>query len=292
MAKEPLIGLVMIGKNEAERLPRVFESVGKFVDTITFCDTGSDDDTLKIAREFAKEKNGRVYRHKWRNFGHNLNLAHARARGTARWLLWLHCDMTIEVNPKLKPWLRRGRKSDPECWDVDVYSGSGATGTRYLLPLLMRGDLDWQYVGPAHEYLEHGHRLTRKLNGISVYHHADGANRGDKYQRDIDLLRDGFRARDGRAIFYTAQSHACLGHIEQAALIYELRASMNGWEEERWYAAYRAAALRDDVERLIEVWRERPWRHEPLTEAGRIIARMNPNAMSDILFLERPALPA
>ena len=284
--KLPLIGLVMIGKNESAVLPRCFENVAPFVDTITFCDTGSDDDTVKIARAFAREKGGKVYRHKWVNFSHNLNLAHARARGTARWLLWLHTDMTIHADPKVKSWLRRPRKSDPDCFNVDVYMGS----THYALPLLMRGDLDWRYIGPTHEYLEHGHRSTRKLKGLSVFHHADGANRGDKFERDIELLRDGFRARDGRAIFYTAQSHANLGHIEQAALIYDLRASMNGWEEERWYSAYQAARLRRDVEALIEVWRERPWRHEPLTEAGRIISQTNPTAMGDVLFLEQAAL--
>jgi hypothetical protein len=235
-------------------------------------------ESLKTLRNV---KPGRLYQHKWRSFGENLTMAHARARGTAQWLLWLHADMTIAFDEAFVKWLQRPRKM-PDYFDVDVEDH----GVHYKLPLLMRGDLDWRYVGPTHEYLDTNGRYGRPLRGLQVTHHSDGSNREAKFQRDIELLKIDFRKRDPRAIFYTAEAHRYLGHEEQAALIYDLRASLDGWEEERWYAKYQAAALRRDVEALIEVWRERPWRHEPLTAAGRAISEMNPTAQGDRLFLE------
>jgi glycosyltransferase involved in cell wall biosynthesis len=279
--RKPLIGLVMIGKNEEAVLPRCLVHALPLIDTWTFCDTGSTDATPQIAKSLKSLRPGRLYRHKWRNFGANLTLAHRRAKGTAKWLLWLHADMNVNATDDFLPWLRR-RRNDPDFYYVTVTDG----GIRYELPLLMRGDLDWRYVGATHEYCDTNGRGGRRLTGIWVDHIADGANREEKFLRDIELLRPGFRQRDPRAIFYTAQSHACLGNDVQAALMYDLRAELNGWEEERWYSLYMAARLRGDIEGLIEAWRERPWRHEPLSAAGRIVNRNDPHANGDKLFRE------
>jgi hypothetical protein len=234
-----------------------------------------------IASGLSDIRPGKLYRDEWVNFGANLTLAHRRARGKARWLLWMHADMELGLVDDFVKWLRRPRKM-PDYFDVSVHDH----GTTYKLPLLMRGDLPWHYVGPTHEYLDTGGRRGQPLNGLWVTHHSDGSNRAEKFQRDIDLLHEGFRARDPRAVFYTAEAHRFLGHDEQAALIYDLRAELNGWDEEQWYSRYQAARLRKDVEGLIEVWRERPWRHEPLTAAGRIVSELAPDANGDRLFLE------
>jgi glycosyltransferase involved in cell wall biosynthesis len=277
----PLIGLVMVVKNELEVLPRCLLTAAPLIDTWTICDTGSTDDTPENVKSYTQIRPGRLYRHKWRSFGENLTMAHARARGTAQWLLWLHADMTVDFYDDFRKWLRHPRNM-PDYFDVDVEDH----GVHYRLPLLMRGDLEWRYVGPTHEYLEVEGRRGQTLNGLWVTHHADGSNREEKLQRDIELLKIGFRKRDPRAVFYTAEAHRYLGHDEQAALIYDIRAELNGWEEERWYAKYQAASLRKDVYALFELWQERPWRHEPLTAAGRIISEVNPDAGGDRLFLE------
>lgn len=68
--------------------------------------------------------------------------------------------------------------------------------------------------------------------------------------------------------------------------MYARRAAMKGtWEEERWHAAYWAARLRRDVNGLLAVYRERPWRHEPLSHAARFVAE--DGARDDLLFLEK-----
>jgi hypothetical protein len=60
---------------------------------------------------------------------------------------------------------------------------------------------------------------------------------------------------------------------------------MEGWEEEAWYAAYQAAALRKSIPALLVAWHRRPWRHEPLSAAAALAAQ-DPAAQGDSLFLE------
>jgi glycosyltransferase involved in cell wall biosynthesis len=281
----PLLGLVMVVKNEAERIERALASVAPHIDTWTISDTGSTDDTKKLIRKQLAGIPGRLYDHTWRDFGHNRTLALARARGTARWLLMMDADEELTfVNPTFRRWLGNRKDTRIEAYDVLVQDHE----ISYHVPYLTRGDLELRYVGVTHEYLKRSETHDRqKLTGIAITHHGKDYDQSEKLHRDIALLLPEFRAGDPRAIFYTAQSHRFLGNNEQAALIYEHRAKMDGFEEEAWYSSYQAAALRKDVERLIEVWRERPWRHEPLTAAAKIIAE-NANAMGDVLFVERP----
>lgn len=272
----------MIVKDEAAIMPRCLSFAGRVCTTATICDTGSTDDTVKIVRGLMPP-GGRLYRHKWRNYGYNLTLAQRRAKGSAAWLLRLDADMLVGALPHFLDWLQTN-EHEADAYMVTVEDH----GDRYRLPLLMRGDLDWRYEGATHEALDITGRRVANVEGFKVVHEADGANRLDKFERDLGLLRDGFKAKESRAIFYTAQTHRAMGHDEQAALIYDLRANMNGWEEERWYAQYQAAKLRRDVPALIRCWRARPWRHEPLSAAARIVASDHPDGAGDWLFLEQP----
>ncbi len=287
----PVLGLVMVVKNESEQLRRCLATVRPYIDYWTICDTGSTDDTPELAKQMLAETPGVLRRHKWRNFGHNLTLAHQAAKGRSRWLLWLHADMTVGSTEQSSPedfvrWLGQQRKR-LDALDVEVQDDIRT----YRLPLIMRGDIDWRYVGATHEYLARADGreiVSRQLSGLFVYHHADGTSRPEKFERDLALLKSGLIRGDPRDTFYTAETYRYAGMDAKAIHIYQMRASLNGYEEERWYAEYQVAALTQNVERLLEVWRERPWRHEPLTAAARIIAAENPQANGDGLFLERP----
>lgn len=283
---EPLLGLVMIAKNDAEAITRCLESVRPYIDTWTICDTGSTDDTETRVKDALAGIPGSFRRHKWGNFGHNLTLAHRAAKGRSRWLLWLHADMTVTSDDPeaFLKWLRRrGKKLD--ALRVEVQDSV----RKYRLPLIMRGDIDWRYVGATHEYLERADgrpTISQSLTGFLVGHHADGANRPDKYERDLALMKQGVLDGNPRDTFYTAETYRFAGETEKAIHFYRMRLALNGFEEERWYSAYQIAVLSGSFEALIRVWGERPWRHEPLTAAARLVAEMNPDAGGDGLFLE------
>ncbi len=270
-----MIRLVTIAKDEAAVIGRCLSSAAALVDDILVVDTGSSDDTVEVARSHGAT----VVERPWVSFGHNLTEA-LELGNDADWLLRLDADMTVEHHPGMKAWLNTDGDPDCHAWNVEVND----SGLLYRLPLLVRGGMEWRYVGATHEYLDATERKLRSLTGMTVHHHGDGSNRKDKFERDLALLADGYEHDDPRAVFYTAECYRFLGRVDDAITAYRKRTALNGFEEERWYAGFQAARLSADVEGLIDVHRQRPWRPEPLAAAARIVGEREHD---DILFLER-----
>jgi hypothetical protein len=190
----------------------------------------------------------------------------------------MHSDETADVHPDMREWLDADPSPETDAFMVEIANPN----LTHRLPRLLRGNQEWRYVGDAHEYLEVDPSRARPLNGLTLHHH--GSSDPQKFVDTLERLRGGYEAREPRAVFYTAETLRDLGRIEDAIFIYRERAAMtNGWDQERWYAAYQAARLSGDVEELLFVHRQRPWRHEPLTAAGRIIAA---RGCDDALFVE------
>jgi len=272
----------MIVRDEEPILERCLRSFldAELVDHWTICDTGSTDGTRELVRYLMRERPGRLYRHTWRNFGHNRTLALRRARGSADWLLVVDADYVLRsVHDGLREWLAEAAIVELDAWQVKVHDH----GLDYYVPRLVRGDADLRYVGVTHEALEVPAAMN--LLGLELEHVGDGSSTPGKLERDLELLAPGVDAGEPRATFYTAETLRYLGLNAPAQMMYGRRARQNGWDEERWYASYQAARLGRDVEKLLECWRERPWRHEPLSAAAAIVG-VDPRALGDSLFLE------
>src|SRR5262249_8591788 len=106
---------------------------------------------------------------------------------------------------------------------------------------------DWKYVGATHEYIDSETARTRgSLPELTLTHFADGGMRGHKFERDIELLTRTIEKQpdDPRTHFYLAQSYCDSGDLEAALDWYQRRIALDGWDEERWYAMYKAAQVR------------------------------------------------
>jgi hypothetical protein len=117
----------------------------------------------------------------------------------------------------------------------------------YAQVMLVSGRHDWHFVGVTHEYITSDTATTgAELREVLLVHHGDGANRATKFARDIGLLSAELERNpaDARTMFYLAESYAHLGESSAALRWYTERAAAGAWEEERWYAGYRAAARR------------------------------------------------
>jgi glycosyltransferase involved in cell wall biosynthesis len=277
----------MIVRDEEPILTRCLRSFleADLVDTWTICDTGSTDGTRELVKYLLRSKPGRLYRHTWRSFGHNRTLALRRARGSADWLLVVDADYVLRfVNDGLREWLAGAGAIAVDAWQVSVFDH----GLEYRVPRLVRGDAELRYVGATHEALEVPNAMN--IVGLQLEHVGDGASTAVKLELDLELLRPALEAGDPRATFYTAETLRYLGLHGPAQAMYGKRARQNGWAEERWYASYQAARLGRDVEALIECWRERPWRHEPLTAAAALVGS-DLRVTGDSLFLEPAPQP-
>jgi len=253
----------MIVRNEAAVLGRCLESVRDLIDSWVIVDTGSTDGTQDLVRSALRGIPGRLHERPWRDFGHNRTELMTLARGAADYLLLLDADMTLN---------RKGRL--PEL-GLDGYLVAYEGPLAYAVPRLVRGDLDWRYVGATHEYLAaDGDLRMAALPVLTVTHHADGGSRGDKLTRDLRLLERQLAAQpdDPRTVFYLAQTCRELGDLTRAESLYRKRVLLGGWDEEVFYARFRHALLvagRDwplGRELLADTWESRPSRIEPLYE--------------------------
>lgn len=283
------VALVIVAKDEADHIGNAIDSTRGLVDAWTVVDTGSQDGTQAIVVDMLSHLPGGLYERQVGEGGLSAVREEALrlAKGTADWLLMIDADMTADLHPGFRDWLdwapegeeQDARARDVTAWRVEIQEGR----LSWRLPWLMRGDVDWRYEGATHGHLM-GDGRRMNLLGLTLHHH--GTYDPEKPLRDIDALAAGVQAGDPRSIYYTAWALKALGRTDEAIAMYRRRASMPGtWEEEAWHAEYWAAKLAQDPEQLLACWRRRPWRHEPLTEASRLIAAAG--ARDDYLFLER-----
>lgn len=274
------VALALIVKDEAAILPITLPTYRGLIDSFTILDTGSTDGTGEVALELLGDLPGDVYETEWVDYGTARTRALELARGTADWVFMPDADMTCQTHPNLRAWLDDDPDPSVDAWRVEIEEG----GTIWQRPLLLRGDQEWRYEFPYHEYLDTSGRLERSLLGITL-RHGLRQKPSSRFNAGAELLRPLAEQGEPRAQFYLAECLRFAGRTDEAIAAYHIRAQNDdGFVEEQFYSAYQEARLLGDVASLIEVWRDRPWRHEPLTAAARIVAEHGSG--TDVLFLE------
>lgn len=276
----------MLVKDEAKTLPRTLPSMLPAIDTWTVMDTGSTDHTAEIAAEILGRWNGEIIERPFDGFGPSRTALLQAARDKADYTLMLDADMTIEVNAD-RP------RFDADAYQLKIHGGNIA----WRLPLLTRSQHPFEYRGVAHAFLasDHAARIAPS-DWIDIHHAGPWATR-EKLERDLALLQAEFLAHpnDARTVFYLAETHRFLGHVDEAIRFYLMRTSMGGFEEERWYARYQAGCLLgahveglQGAEQLVKAWRERPGRAEALRALARLADSVADKLEqpADLLFVE------
>lgn len=148
---EESISLCMIVKNEEEFLGRCLESVSGLVKEIIIVDTGSEDNTIKIAESYG----AKVYHHHWEN---NFSLHRNQSLGYASgdWILILDADeeLCTADHDKLRA---ATRIPDMNAISISVYNKNIKTGeiTSFLTSTrLWRRKLNVKYAGIVHNELQ------------------------------------------------------------------------------------------------------------------------------------------
>ncbi len=288
------LGLVMIVRDEAERIGLCLSRARRYIDAWTIVDTGSADRTPEIVEKALDGIPGTLYRRSWVNFGANRSEVFALARGTADWLLALDADMSVEIDADFEP--------DPaiDAHMIEMREG----GTSWRLPLLLQGDLPWESRGACHEYtcLPDRQYVSAPTDAVRVTFPPTTSSPTKKHWHAGMLEEDLERDPDNpRTVFYLAQTYREMGD-PRARDLYLRRAGMGGFEEERWYALYRAALLTDwpaCATELMTAWEARPARLEPLHallsemnrhdlhRAAYLLAQSPGPAPDDLLFVDR-----
>ncbi len=257
----------MIVKNESAVIKRCLDSVKEIIDYWVIIDTGSNDDTKEIIQSSLKNIPGILTDKAWVHFGHNRTELVQSAKNKADYLLLLDADMVVALDSNFD-----------KNFDADGYMIRYNGNLDYAQQLLVRGNIDWEYIGVTHEYIQSDQCKTHKdLKSLRITHHADGNSHKNKFNRDIALLEKELKKelepKDGRNVFYLAQSYRDIGDHKAAKSWYVRRTSMGGWDQEVWYAMYQSG----EMYRILDQWEQalewylkaysfRPSRAEPLYE--------------------------
>jgi glycosyltransferase involved in cell wall biosynthesis len=106
------LSLVVITKNEADRIHRLFDSCADLVDEIVVIDSGSTDSTVEVCRSTG----ARVVEQEWLGYVDQKQFAMEQARG--EWTLNLDADEAL--SPELRKEISSALESPPA--DVDAFS--------------------------------------------------------------------------------------------------------------------------------------------------------------------------
>jgi glycosyltransferase involved in cell wall biosynthesis len=274
----------MIVKNETAIIERCLAAAAPHIDSYVICDTGSTDATVEVIRQFFERRGipGRIPTTTFRNFEQARNEAlEAARRSDLEFDYILLCDADMEL-VTVRPDYRDELK-EPAYWVVQQ-TASGEL--EYDNLRLLQRDVNARYMGLTHEYLDVPGVSRRSFDGIRFLDHAAGANRANKFERDIALLLDGLsqEPNNTRYVFYLARSYDDLAMSrpnepraadwrQKAMDRYRERSTMAGYADEAYYSLYRLGVLRlaesDGLTVLLEAWQRCPHRWEPVHEAAR-----------------------
>jgi glycosyltransferase involved in cell wall biosynthesis len=283
----------MIVKNEAARIERALESCVQFIEAAAIVDTGSTDNTKQIICDFfrAHQLPCSVVSVEFIDWSQARNAALEEGRRYAAeqgcdYLLLMDADMELKVLDVIQ---FLGHKVGPS---YDMYQHAGAT--HYQNRRLVHAALPSQYLGVTHEYLDVPSAGCIPESEAFFIDHADGANRPDKFKRDIRLLKEGLKKEPNnvRYFFYLANSYRDAGSPHKAIEWYKRRIEAGGWDEEVWNAQFCLAHCyktmgneAEFIRNLLIAYNMRPSRAESLYDLAHFYRDKGQNAPA-ALFAE------
>lgn len=152
------ISVFIIAQNEADRIPLTIRSVRDWVDEVIVIDSGSEDDTVKVAEDLG----ARVLFNEWRGYGPQKVFGESLCRND--WILNLDADE--EISPELEREIR------------GLFAGEPSSSA-YRLRIL-----------PIHSFQETGHRWTAIQKPVRLYRKSKAGFK-DSTVHDSVVVHDG-----------------------------------------------------------------------------------------------------
>lgn len=209
------IGLVMIVKNEERSLKKCLSRAQKLVDEIYITDTGSTDDTLKIAEEFEAH----ISHFEWKNdFAAARNFA--LRQSDCDWNLLLDADEYL-VSGKKKD-LRRFAGQGGRIGAIRRYdsyreeNGEISKASSYPARFLPRGTF---YEGRVHEQVAGGLPIAP----LPLVFEHDGYLQGGKGERNLEILLEELeeKPKDSYILYQVSRTLWLLKEYERADEYFE-----------------------------------------------------------------------
>lgn len=292
----PLLGLVMIVKNEARRIVEVLASYRPYIDAWTILDTGSTDGTPELIRGELAGIPGTLYEEPFVDFATSRNRALELHGKTTVFTIMPNGDV-LQGGAELTRFLATRRNDRFGAYRVRITPG------HYYHPLVMRAGAGWHYKWRTHECAV-GSAVGPMIPDVAVV--RDRGSRTDeewrqRWTRDLDLLhRDRTEdPSDPRPYFYLGQTHECLGQFAEALSFFERRTELGGYFDEVYEAKYRIGKMKALLERpwaevqqaYLDAYSHDPRRAEPLHAIAEYWHSKENHALTRIFATAAAGLP-
>lgn len=241
------LSVCFIVKNEEKVLARALVCAQKFADEIVVADTGSTDETVKIAREFTSN----IYYFSWNDdFSAARNYAFSKANGD--FLMWLDADDVIEEKEIKKLLALKERLDGADTFMLQYHTGELV----YYRERILRRSPAACWKGRVHEVIVPFGKVA--YEHITITHCKENAGMDRRnlliYER-MCAEQYPFSARDE---FYYARELYYDGQYEKSAQKFEnFLCREDGWREnkisacEHLAACYLALQNRNEAKRAL-----------------------------------------
>ncbi len=220
-----MLSIAMIVKNEEKNIERCLKAIQKLEDKLKYeiviVDTGSDDDTLNIARRYTQN----VYEHEWNNnFADMRNKSINYCKG--EWILVLDADEVLENPESLVEFFKKEINKKCNSAAIKFKNIFSENENKYVMCSMVRlfkKCKELQYKGNIHEQPQI--IAPTVITDISVLHY--GYSRVDyslmkyKYERNKKLLLDELKTNQTTSekvytYFQLAQTYGMANKIFEA----------------------------------------------------------------------------
>lgn len=219
----PTISLSMIVKNEAENLPRLFDSIKGCFDEVIIVDTGSTDNTIEIA----KANGATVHHFTWlHDFSKARNFSFSKA--TCDYVMWLDGDDALSSAEEFIRW-RDNVMVTADFWIAPywyAFDSEGKPVCTFSRERVVKREkaVKWRY--PIHEGMIPEKNTELKANHVSGWH-VNHMRTMQDYEsdkgRNLKILTDLYESLtiSPRLMFYYGKELFDAGQIEQSIKIFD-----------------------------------------------------------------------
>lgn len=293
------IAVVLMVKNEENRIKISLDSVKNEIDGIVIFDTGSTDNTVNVVKKYAKKNN--LHLHLIEGIFEDFSTSRNKMLEYSNsflydYLILFDCNDELKIDSilTLKELLVNKKKSDnPDAFLIhqNWYIGPGYNLDYYNIKII-KPNLGFKYKGSVHEYIETPEGVNvKKLEHVTIFQDRVADNDGKtfaRWEKDLILLQKDLKKNptDGRTQYYLAQTLDGLGRKKEAYEFYKLRAENNsGFYEERFLSMMNCGNIVSDQFEKI-AWYLKAFeinnRAEPLIEIAKIYRIQNQFQLSYI----------
>jgi glycosyltransferase involved in cell wall biosynthesis len=302
---KPSLTVGIIAKNEERDLPKALESIKGIADRIIVVDTGSTDQTVKVATDYgaivklyldASEQDASGD-WKLQHFAKARNKAIAIAEelgGT--WYCWMDADDVLHTPAALRRALYRDDFDVFGCW-------IRSSGYEWIHHRLVRLDKHPRFKGRCHEYMVLDGMRQGHLQDVLFIHDVEpGTNQENSNARNLRMLTKEWEEEpSARTAFYLANTHKDAGRHAESIEWYAKRMELgDGFLDEYLFAVlYKARAERamkhpEEALKTIAIGREHcDWAEFVMLEAqiAYDAGRYADAIVLGTLVLDRPISP-